>query len=300
MYVKRGMPVQEVSRKKVTLNSLRAKKARHELITAIGVYDSPMASIADRVGFDLLVVGNAGPMALLGHSDPTTVLFEEQLTLTKAVSRVANYGIIVGHMPYMSYHRSKYQAIESATRLVAEGGADVVKCEGSVHTAEYIGEIVKAGIPVMGHIGMMASRRTEQSGFGVKGRTAVDAQDIVEIAKEFCAAGVFGFILEQVPEELGKHLSETLPVPIIGLGAGRFNDGVYHIGGDVVGYSAFPIPKNRTSFVDVRPLIEEGLQRYKQSVVAREYPREDASFHMIDEERTKFEELTIKFEQLTM
>lgn len=270
------------------------KKARRELIAAIGVYDSPMAAIADRIGFDLLVVGNAGPMALLGHSDPTSVLFEEQLTLTKAVSRVARYGIIVGHMPYMSYHRSKAQAIESATRLVAEGGADVVKCEGNQHTAEYIGEIVKAGIPVMGHIGMMASRRTEQSGFGVKGRTAATAKEIVDIAKAFCGAGVFGFILEQVPEELGKYLSETLPVPVIGLGAGRFNDGVYHIGGDVVGYSAFPIPKNRGSFVDVRPLIEEGLEKYKQAVMARQYPYEDASFHMNDDELVKFGKLQVE------
>ncbi|QZN99125.1 3-methyl-2-oxobutanoate hydroxymethyltransferase [Chenggangzhangella methanolivorans] len=146
-----------VKRKKVTIKSVHDKKKAGQKITSIGVYDAPMAAIADRVGFDFLVVGNAGPMALLGHPDPTTVKFEEQLALTRAVSRVTKYGFVVGHMPYMSYHASKEQAIASATRLVAEGGADCVKCEGNRYTAEYIAEIVRAGIPVMGHIGMQAS-----------------------------------------------------------------------------------------------------------------------------------------------
>jgi 3-methyl-2-oxobutanoate hydroxymethyltransferase len=117
-------------RSRVTLKSLSRKKAERTRITAIGVYDAPMAAIADRVGFDLLIVGNAGPMSLLGHADPTSVTFEEQLMLTRAVSRVAKYGLFVGHLPFMSYHALKEQAITSAARMVRDGGAHVVKCEG--------------------------------------------------------------------------------------------------------------------------------------------------------------------------
>lgn len=281
----------EVARKKVSLNQLRQKKAKGEFITSIGVYDAPMAAIADRVGFDLLVVGNAGPMSLLGHADPTTVTFEEQLFLTRAVSRASKYGFVVGHMPYLSYHLSKEDAIRNAGRMVSEGGADAVKCEGNKYTAEYIAEIVRAGIPVMGHIGMQASRRTEQSGFGVKGKTAEDAFDIVEGARAFIEAGVFAFILEQVPAEIGSYISRMSPVPVITLGGGRESDGIYHISGDVVGYSAFPIPKNRGSFVNVGPLIEEGLTRYRDNCLRQTYPLEENSFHMDPNELRKFEQL---------
>lgn len=278
----------QAQRKKVTLNNLRDKKARGERITSIGVYDAPMAAIADRVGFDLLIVGNAGPMALLAHPDPTTVTFEEQLFLTRAVSRVAKYGFVVGHMPFLTYHASKEQAILHAGRMISEGGADCVKCEGNKYTAEYVAEIVRAGIPVMGHIGMQASRRTEQSGFGVKGRRAEEARDIVEGACAFVAAGVWGFILEQVPTELAAYLTRSLPVPMITLGGGRINDGVYHISGDVVGYSAFRIPKNRGSFANVGAIIEDALRLYRDESVAGTYPAEENTFHMAAEEHEKF------------
>lgn len=281
-------------RKKITLNNLRDKKRRGVRITSIGVYDAPMATIADRVGFDLLVVGNAGPMALLGHPDPTTVTFEEQLFLTKAVSRASTYGFVVGHMPYLTYHASKEQAITHAGRMISEGGADCVKCEGNKYTAEYIAEIVRAGIPVMGHIGMQASRRTEQSGFGVKGRTASEAHEIVESARSFVEAGVWGFILEQVPTEISAYLKESLGVPIITLGGGQQNDGVYHISGDVVGYSAFPIPKNRGSFANVGTIIEEALRQYRDQSFAGAYPLKENTFHMAKEELDNFKALELE------
>lgn len=280
--------MEPANRKKVTLNALREKKRRGERITSIGVYDAPMAAIADRVGFDILINGNAGPMALLGHSDPTTVTFEEQLYLTKAISRVAKYGHIVGHLPYLSYHTSKEQAITNAGRMVSEGGADSVKCEGNKYTAEYVAEIVRAGIPVMGHIGMQASRRAEQSGFGVKGRRAEDAAEIVEGARAFVEAGVWGFILEQVPTEISQYLVSTLGVPVLTLGGGTINDGVYHISGDVVGYSAFPIPRNRGSYANIGKTIEDALRLYKEESLASTHPSEEFTFHMAPDEHERF------------
>lgn len=277
-------------RPRVTLKALARKKAEGKRITAIGVYDAPMAAIADRVGFDLLIVGNAGPMSLLGHADPTTVTFDEQLFLTRAVSRVARYGLVVGHLPFMSYHASKAQAITSAACMVREGGAHAVKCEGNVHTAAYVAEIVRAGVPVMGHIGMQASRRVEQSGFGIKGRTAEEALEIARTARAFTEAGVFAFILEQVPTELAAHLTRTLPVPVITLGAGPVNDGVYHISGDLVGFSAFPTPRNRGAYANVGAVIEEAMTRFRDDCLKHAYPAEDQAVHIDAEEWRRFQE----------
>ena len=220
-----------------------------------------------------------------------TVRFEEQLILTQAVSRVAKYGMVVGHMPYMTYHASKSETIHNAARLIAEGGADAVKCEGNRHTAIMVAEIVRAGIPVMGHIGMQASRKLEQSGFGFKGRSAEDAAKIVDDARAFYDAGAFAFILEYVPVEITQFLARTLPAPIISVGAGPSPDGVYLISGDAVGYSAFPRPKNEASFVDVRPIIADGLRMYKDSVLSREYPSAEFTQHMKDDEHHKFLDL---------
>lgn len=282
------------ARRKITLNALRRKKAAGERITSIGVYDAPMAAIADRVGFDLLVVGNAGPMSLLAHADPTTVTFEEQLFLTRAVSRVARHGLVVGHLPFGSYHASPAQAVESAVRFVREGGADVVKCEGDRRIAPHVAAITAAGIPVMGHIGMQASRRVEQSGFGIKGRTAEEAAAILDGARAFAEAGCFAFIAEQIPTELAAHLAKELVQPVITLGGGRENDGVYHISGDLVGYSAFPIPKNRGAYANVGAIIEDALTRYRDDCVSGVYPAPENDVHMPSGEIARFESLAAK------
>jgi 3-methyl-2-oxobutanoate hydroxymethyltransferase len=274
--------------KKVTLKALRDKKRKGARITAIGVYDAPMAAIADRIGFDLLIVDHAGPMSLLGHSDPTTVTFDEQLCLTRAVTRVAKHGLIVGQMPFLSYHASQEQAVANAGRMISEGRVDSVKCEGNSHTAKYVKEIVRAGIPVMAHIGMLPSRRTEQSGFGVKGCTAVEAAAIVRDALAFADAGAWGFIVEHVPTELSAHLTRTLDAPIVTLGAGCINDGVYHISGDVVGYSAFPLPRNRIRFSNVSSVIEDGLRMYRDETLAGTYPPTECDFHMEKGEHAEF------------
>jgi len=275
-------------RKKVTVKRLLEMKQQSETIVGVGVYDSPMAAIADEIGFDLLINGNAGPMSLLGHKTPMTVRFEEQLILTQAVSRVTRYGMIVAHMPYMTYHASREDAIRNAARLVSEGGADAVKCEGNRYTCRYVAEIVRAGIPVMGHIGLQASRKLEQSGYGFKGRSAEEAARIVDDARAFVEAGAFGFILEYTPVEITAYLARTLPVPVISVGAGPSPDGVYLNAGDAVGYSAFPRPKNAASFVDIAPIIQDGLTRYREAVLAGRYPGPEHTQHMSAVEHEKF------------
>ncbi|ART67333.1 hypothetical protein BTO20_00820 [Mycobacterium dioxanotrophicus] len=278
-------------RRRVTIKQLHEKKRKGEIITTLGVYDAPMAKIAERIGFDMVMNGNGGPMSILGHSDPTTVLFEEQLALTKAVARMTKTAMVVSHLPFLSYHESKAQAIRSAGRMVSEGGAQAVKCEGNVRTAEYIGEIVSAGVPVVGHIGMQASRRTEQSGFGKKGRTAEAAKEIVDGAKAFVDAGVFAFIVEQVPAEVATYLAKTLLIPVIGVVAGRDLDGIYEISGDLCGYSSFRPPTDKRVFANVGETIEDALRQYKQESLEGKYPPDEHTLDMDADEYKKFLDL---------
>lgn len=277
-----------MTRKKVTIRKLLDMKQRGQAIVGVAAYDAPMAAIADEIGFELLINGNAGPMSILGHPDPMKVTFMEQLILTQAVARVAKYGMVIGHLPFMSYH-SPAQAIRNSARMVAEGGADAVKFEGNAHTArKVVAEVVRAGIPAMGHIGMQAQRKTEQSGFGFKGRKAEEAAKIVRDARAFVDAGVFAFIIEYVPVEITAYLARTLPVPVISVSSGHSPDGMYVGSGDAVGYCAFPRPKNAPGFVDVRPVIEKGLREYRSQVLTGAYPGEAFTQHMAPGEHEAF------------
>lgn len=277
-----------VKRKKITVKDIICKKKNNELVVAIAAYDAPLGAIADEIGFDFLINGNAGPMSLLGHPTPLTVSFQEQLILTQAVSRVAKYGMIVSHMPYMTYNISKNEAIINAGRMISEGGADCVKCEGNRYTAENVHAIIQAGIPVVGHMGMQASRKLEQSGYGTKGKTAVEAAKIVDDARSFYEAGVFAIILEYVPFEITEYLSQTLPIPIVSVSAGKSPDGIYIGTGDAIGYSAFPKPTHAKNFVNVRDEIRRGLEAYKNAVLSKEYPGEEFTQHMTSQEYERF------------
>lgn len=283
------------TRKKVTIKELHRKKAAGEMITSLGVYDAPMAAIADNVGFDLLINGNAGPMSLLAHRDPTTVPYMDQLILTQAVSRVVKYGMVVSHLPYMTYNVSAPDSVRNAARMISEGGADAVKCEGNAYIARtFVEPIVQAGIPVMAHLGLMASRKLEQSGYGVKGRKAEEALEIVKAARAFAESGAFAILIEQTPEEVAAYLAESLPIPVIGLVAGRRCDGIYDISGDMLGYSAFPAPKAKRTFADLRGAIDQGLRAYLAESLAGNHPTDESIPHMTEEEHARFLEVVDK------
>ncbi|MBI3716378.1 MAG: 3-methyl-2-oxobutanoate hydroxymethyltransferase [Betaproteobacteria bacterium] len=261
-------------RRKITIRELQAMKTRREPILALGVYDSVVAGIADELGIHILMNGPSGPMALFGHSNPAAITEEEQLATLKAVTRVSRYALTNAHMPYMSYQSSERDAVLNAGRLVARGGADTVKCDANAGLAKNIRAIVQAGIPVIAHIGLQASRRIEQSGYGVKGKTFEDAARIVEDAWALLDAGVFTFVVEHVAPELMAYLTQTLPVPVLSLGSGPDADGVSIVSGDVLNYSAFARPAHAGQFADLRQLFLKGIGTYAQQVRSGEYPQE--------------------------
>ena len=270
----------DLARKKVSIERLLTMKQRGETIAALGVYDSPMASWADDIGFEIFVIGNSGPMSLFGHKAAITVKADELLFMTRAVSRVTRYALIVATMPYMSYAASREESVRTAAWLVSEGGADCVQCHGNLHTAEFIAAITGAGVPVYAHLGLQSVRKTEQSGFGLKGRTAGAAKRIVDEARAMVDAGAFAIMLEHVPIELTRIIRDMVPVPVISLGSGPDADGIYLVSADLIGYSVFRKPVTAGQFADVRPVVEDALKTYASQVRNREYPSGVHANHM--------------------
>jgi 3-methyl-2-oxobutanoate hydroxymethyltransferase len=254
--------------KKVTLKTVWDMKARGEAVVALGVYDAPLAAIADEIGFHLFVIGNSGPMCLFGHRSSPDVPGDELLFMTQAVSRVTRGALVVATMPYGSYLTSKGDAVRAALRLMSEGGADAVQCHGDRHCAKKLRAIVRAGVPVLAHIGLQSVRKSAQSGFRVQGRSEEDAMRLIEDADALAEAGVFAFIAELIPSELAEFLAERLPVPVISLGSGPRADGVYLVGGDLIGLSAFPRPSNAGRFADVGAAMSQGLRAFFDAVRA--------------------------------
>lgn len=284
-------------RRKVTLRQLREMKAECRRIAALGVYDAPTAAIADEIGFELFVIGNSGPMSLLGYRDSARVPPEALFYMTQGVSRVTRYALIVATMPYMSYLISREEGVRTAARFVSEAGADCVQCHGDRHSADNIAAIVRAGVPVLAHLGLQSVRKVEQSGYGVQGRAAADAERLVEDAERLVDAGVFSIILELVPTELAGYLRAKLPVPVLSLGSGPDADGIYQVSADVTGFSVFERPRSARRFVNARSLAEQGVRAYVESVRAGDYPPAADRRAMPEPELQQFRIMTARSEQ---
>jgi 3-methyl-2-oxobutanoate hydroxymethyltransferase len=276
-------------RRKVTIPRLEEKMQRGEPIVQLAVYEYRHAVIADRLGIDILCVSDTGGMILFGHPDTTSVTFDEVMTMSKAVQRGSKYGLRMVDMPYWSFHVSAEQAVESAGRFVAESGAEVMKCEGNVHHAKNIEAIVKAGIPVQGHIGITPMRMPQLGGFRAQGKTADRAKELIEDAQAMVAAGCFSILCEVTTDEVCQYLAEALPVPVISLGAGNKADGVHIIASDLFHLYEEHTPRHSKIYTDLIPIIEDVYTRYIDDVRNRVYPGPEHTVYMPDEERAKLE-----------
>jgi 3-methyl-2-oxobutanoate hydroxymethyltransferase len=281
----------EVKRKKVTIPTLMEKKKQGIPITQMAVYDYPTAILADRVGIDILCVSDTGGMALFGHESTITVTFEEVLFMSQAVKRGSKYGLRMVDMPYMSFHLSEEQAVRNAARYCQEGGAEVMKCEGNKHHAKYIAAIVKAGIPVQGHIGITPMREAQLGGFSAQGKTAERAKELIEDAWAMVEAGCFSILCEVTTSEVAQYLAETLPVPVISLGAGNRADGVHIITCDLFKLYDRHVPRHSKTYVELFPIMEKVFLDYKADVESRRYPGPEHSVFMKPEELERFRKM---------
>ena len=269
--------------KKVTVLEVQQAKAEGRKLVMVTAYDYPLGLLAAEAGVDIVLVGDSLGMVVMGLEGTVEVTMEDMIHHTKAVVRGCKSPLIVGDMPFMSYNTSIREAIINAGRLVKEGGCEVIKLEGGVDFAPTVGAIVKAGIPVMGHIGLTPQTASALGGFKIQGRDASAAKQIVDDARALEDAGVFSMILEAVPSPLGQLIAESVEVPVIGIGAGPDVDGQVLVFHDVVGlYDRF-VPKFVKQFAKVRAVMLDALNEYKQEVMAVKFPGPEHSFKMPDD-----------------
>jgi len=245
----------------------------------MAIYDYRSAVLADRIGIDILCVSDTGGMVLFGHPSTTTVTFEEVMMMTKAVARGSKYGLRMVDMPYGSFWKSPDQAVENAMKFVSDGMGEVMKCEGNKYHAKNIEAIVRAGIPVQGHIGICPMRLPQLSGFRCQGRRADEALQLVEDAQAFIDAGCFSILNEVTSQEVTEYLGEMLSVPVISLGAGLGGDGVHIITSDLFNLADM-CPRHSKVYKDLIPDMVHVMESYRDEVKSKQYPGPEHSNKM--------------------
>ena len=276
-----------MERKKVTITDLLNKKKENKPITMLTAYDFPLASIIDEAGVDMILVGDSVGMVVLGYENTLPVTMDDMLHHCKAVARGTKYAFLVGDMPFMSYQVSPEEAIRNAGRFIKEGNCDAVKLEGGIEVIDQIKAILKAGIPVMSHIGLTPQSATQLGGFKVQGKTAVSAEKIIDDAIGLEKVGCFGIILECIPDKISKIITSKVKIPTIGIGAGIHCDGQVLVTHDILGLYKKFTPKFAKKYADVFLQIKKAAEQYKAEVEERKFPRKEHCFSIDDEELRK-------------
>jgi len=275
-----------MQQKKLTIPDIRNRK-HGTPISVMTAYDYPWAKMVDEAGIDIALVGDSLGMVVLGHPDTVSVTMEEMIHHTKAVVRGVEHALVVTDMPFGSYNSSIPAAIDNATRILKEGRADAVKLEGGVAMAETVAAIVRAGIPVQGHIGLTPQTATSLGGFKVQGKSAEAARQLLEDARALDEAGCFSMVLEAIPAPLAEHITKEISIPTIGIGAGPACDGQVLVIHDLVGlYDRFT-PKFVKQYAKINEAVAVALAQYKAEVESRAFPTEVHSFTMKSEEMDK-------------
>jgi len=278
----------QAQRKKVTVRTFRQKKKRGEVITMLTAYDYPTALAVDQAGLDAILVGDSVGMVVLGYEDTVPVTMQDMLHHCKAVARGARRVLLVGDMPFMSYQVSVEEAIRNAGRFLQEAGMDAVKLEGGRERLETIRQIVAAGIPVMGHLGLTPQSVNQLGGFMPQGMSSRPAVRLYEDAMLLQEAGCFSIVLESVPGRLAKAISEKLEIPTIGIGAGNGCDGQVLVTHDMLGLFERFTPRFVKRYAEIYQIMVEALQAYKGEVEARDFPAAEHTVDMPDEEWETF------------
>jgi 3-methyl-2-oxobutanoate hydroxymethyltransferase len=255
-------------------------KQKGEKITMITAYDYTTAKVVDEVGIPLILVGDSLGMVVLGYESTIPVTMDVMLHHTKAVVRGVKNAMVVGDMPFMTYHVSVEDALRNAARFIQEAGCQAVKLEGGVTVADKVKRIVECGIPVMGHIGLTPQSIHAFGGFKVQGKTPEAASRLLEDARALEKAGAFAIVLETVPAPLATLITRQVNVPTIGIGAGIGCDGQVQVVHDVLGlYSDF-VPKHAKQYAKLAEVIKSALTEYFNEVKSGNFPTEKQSFPM--------------------
>ena len=277
----------KMDRKKITPVDIQAMKREGKRIAMLTAYDYHTALLEDRAGIEIILVGDSLAMTVLGYENTLPVTMDAMIHHTQAVTRGAKYALIIGDMPFMSYNTSERDAILNAGRFMKEGGADAVKLEGGASVKEIVRAIVRAGIPVMGHIGLTPQTISMLGGFKVQGKDAQGAQKIIDDALSLEDVGAFSVLLEAVPAPIAKRVTERLNVPTIGIGAGVHCDGQVLVVHDVLGLFDRFTPKFAKRYVNLSELMLKAFDSYREEVTKGTFPTDQHSFHIDEKELGK-------------
>jgi len=263
----------------VTVPSFAALKKAGEKIALLTAYDYPSARLVDSAGVDAILVGDSCAMVIMGRKDTLFMTMDEMVYHTKLVSRGAEQSLVIADMPFRSYHVSPEEAVRNAGRLVAEGGAQAVKVEGSPDDiGDAIRAIRRAGIPVMGHLGLTPQSIHQFGGFKVQGRDRESAERIKSAAIGLEALGCFGVVLECIPPDVAQEISEALTMPAIGIGAGEGCDGQILVMHDSLGWGRTRFTK---TYADVKGVMEQAFTDYVREVKAGVFPGEEHQYSVL-------------------
>ncbi|MBK5243870.1 MAG: 3-methyl-2-oxobutanoate hydroxymethyltransferase [Eubacteriaceae bacterium] len=267
---------------KFTVSSFLTAKGNKEKITMLTAYDYSMAKIVDGAGIDAILVGDSLGMVVQGYESTLEVTMDDMVYHCKAVARGTESALIVGDMPFLSYHISEEEAVRNAGRLIQEGKAHAVKLEGGVDMADKVRAIVKAQIPVMGHIGLTPQSVNVFGGFKVQGKDKAQAMAVIDDAVALEKAGAFAIVLEGIPEKLAKLITKNVSIPTIGIGAGRYCDGQVLVIHDLLGMYSGQSPKFSKRYAALNETIKEAIENYISEVKDLKFPEEKHTFTIDD------------------
>jgi 3-methyl-2-oxobutanoate hydroxymethyltransferase len=276
-----------MANKQKTIQSFKSAKTEGRRITMLTAYDYTTASLLDEAGVDCLLVGDSLGMVMLGYENTLSVTMNEMIHHTKAVARAAKHALLVGDMPFLSYHVSTEAAVLNAGRFVQEGGAQAVKLEGGADVIDKVRAIIKAQIPVLGHLGLTPQSVNIFGGFKRQGQDIEAARQMIDDALLLQDAGVFGLVLECVPDGLAKVITEKLDIPTIGIGAGVHCNGQVLVIQDLLGMFRNMRPKFVKTYTDGGDTTVSAVKQFIQEVQNGDFPAAQHSFPMDESVLTK-------------
>lgn len=264
---------------KRTVRTIKKMKKREEKISALTAYDFPTAQILSEAGIDIILIGDSLGMVLQGRSNTLKVSLEDVIYHTQLVTRAEPLSLVVSDLPFGACHVSLENAVENAIRCVKEGGSEAVKVEGGRKRFKVIEAILNAEIPVMGHLGLTPQSVHAFGGYRVQGKLEGQARQMVEDAVELEKLGVFALVLESIPMELAKEITDQLSIPTIGIGAGKYCDGQILVFHDLMGFSTGYLPKFVRKYIDLHEIMYETVQRYIEDIRRQSFPGDQESYH---------------------
>ena len=266
-------------RDKVTIPMIRKRKQGPK-ITMVTAYDAPMAQIVDRAGVDMILVGDTLAHVVLGFEDTLPATVDMMIHHAAAVARARPQALVIADLPWLSYHISKEETVRNAGRLLREGRAEAVKLEGGRKRLPMVEALIAAEIPVMGHLGLTPQSIHAMGGYRVQGKNIEAARDLLADARALADAGIFALVLEGIPDTLAALITEAIPVPTIGIGAGAHCDGQVLVFHDVLGFHHERLAKFVRQYAHLADSATEALQQYCADVQSGAFPADSESYHM--------------------